>query len=106
MRGDLNGQRYSQRQNQIENHFSACGGRRVEPVDLAVFRIARMVIDVEDERAIESRDAGARQVAALHDDRRIEAAVDGRSNPDVPYTRKTHQLRWRRVEIEELHMLA
>ena len=40
----------------------------------AVPRVARMVIDVDDEEAIEARDAGARQVAALHDDRGVEIA--------------------------------
>ena len=35
-----------------------------------------MVIDVDDEEALEPGDAGARQVAALHDDRGVEVAVD------------------------------
>ena len=34
-----------------------------------------MVIDVDDEEPVEPGDAGARQVAALHDDRRVEVAV-------------------------------
>jgi hypothetical protein len=36
-----------------------------------------MVIDVDDEVLVEPLDAGARQIAALHDDRGVELPMDG-----------------------------
>ena len=42
----------------------------------AVAGVAGMVIDVHHRRSIEARDAGARQLAALHDQRRVERLGD------------------------------
>ena len=45
---------------------------RVEPVDGAVHRVAGVVVDVDDEVAVEAGEAGARQVAALQHEHRVE----------------------------------
>ena len=69
---DLRRQRHAERLDEVEHHLAA--GRRacVEPVDRAVALVAGMMIDVDDEVLVEPLDAGARQVAALHDDGRVE----------------------------------
>ena len=74
VRGDLARQRHAERADQVEHHLAARRRRRVEPVDLSVAGVAGMVIDVDDEEAVEPGDAGPRQVAALHDDRGVEVA--------------------------------
>ena len=75
MRRDLERQRHAERVDQVEHHLAAGGRAGVEPVDLAVAGVAGMVIDVDDEEPLEPGDAGPRQVAALHDDRRVELAA-------------------------------
>ena len=69
-------QRHAERLDQVEHHLAAGGGRRIEPVELAVAAVAGMVVDVDDEEPIEPGDAGPREVAALHDDRGVEVALD------------------------------
>ena len=71
MRRDVAGQRHAERIDQREDHLAAGGGRFVDPVDRAVAGVAGVVIDVEHRRSIEARHAGARELAALHDERRV-----------------------------------
>jgi len=82
------------------------GRRRIEPVDLPVPRIARMMVDVDGEVAIEPGDARACVVAALHDDRGVEVALHGGRDPDVAHAGKCHELRRRRIEIDHGDVLA
>ena len=101
MRRDLARQRHAERAHQVEHHLAAGGRASIEPVDLAVAGVAGMVIDVDDEEPIEAGDAGARQVAALHDDRGVELAVDAVGDLDVGHAGKRHQRRRRRVAVDD-----
>ena len=87
--GDLAGQRHAERFDQREHHLAARRRRFVDPVDGAVDRVARMMIDVDHRRSIEPRHAGARQVAALHDQRRIERVGDLRRDLNAGDLRET-----------------
>ena len=42
-----------------------------------------MMVDVDDEAAVEPGNAGAREVAGLHHDHRIAGVVDARGDVDV-----------------------
>ena len=71
--------------------------------------VAGMVIDVDDEEPLQAGDAGARQVAALHDDDgRVVAGldVDAIGDLDVRHAGKLHQRRRRRVGVDDRHLLA
>ena len=53
-------------------------------------RLPGVVIDVDDEAAVESGDAGAREIAALHDDDRVGVGVrrDRRRDLDAVHARE------------------
>ena len=70
--GNLAGDRHAQRFDQRERHLAARGGRFIDPVDRAVNLVAGVMIDVNHRRSLEPAHAGARQVAALHDQGGIE----------------------------------
>ena len=65
-----------------------------------------MVIDVDDEVLIQAGDAGPRQIAAFHDDRRVEVPVDAVRDLDVGHSRKGHQRSRRRVGVDDADLLA
>ncbi len=82
-------QRHAQGVDQIEDHLAAGRRGRIEPVQLAVAGIPRVMVDVDDEEPIEPRDAGARQVAALHDDRGVVVSAHGIRDLDARHGRET-----------------
>ena len=65
-----------------------------------------MVIDIDHEAAVEPLDAGPGQVAALHDDGRIEHAVDLRRQHDVVDAGELLQRRRRRIGVDDEHLFA
>ena len=55
---------------------------------------------------IQPGDAGPREVAALHDDRRVEVAVHAIGDLDVGHARERHQRPRRRVGIHDADLFA
>ena len=82
------------------DHLAARRRGRVEPVDGAVGPVVRMMIDIDDEVLVESFDAGPGQIAAFHDDRRVESALHSRRDDDVGDAGKQLQGRRRRVGVD------
>ena len=106
MGGDLQRERHAERLHEVEHHLGA--GRRggVEPVHLPVSRVARMVIDVDDEEPLEPGDAGPTKVAALHDDRPIEIIRDAVGELDLRDPRKGLHGVGRRILVDDANFLA
>src|SRR5262245_35893949 len=96
----------SERLYDVEHHFSTRSSGWIEPVDLAVPAVAGMVVDVDREVAVESRDAGPGVVAALHDDRGVVIAVDRGRDLDIADSGESHELLRGRVEVHDRHVLA
>ena len=65
-----------------------------------------MVIDVDHEEPLEAFDAGARQVAALHDDGGVELADDFRRDADVGHAGKLQERRRREVGVDDRDVFA
>ena len=68
-----------------------------------------MMIDVDDEKPLEACNAGARQIAAFHDDDgRVVAGldVDAIGDLNVRHARKLHQRRRRGVGVDDRHLFA
>jgi hypothetical protein len=65
-----------------------------------------VVIDVDQEIPIEPVDTGALQVAALHDDRRVEIAADAIGDLDGRHARKRRERPRRGIPVDDRHVLA
>ncbi len=65
-----------------------------------------MVIDVDDEEAIQAADAGPAEVAALHDDRGVVLLGDAVGNLDRRHARKLQQGSRRPVLVDDVDVLA
>ena len=65
-----------------------------------------MVVDVDDEAALEPGDAGAPEVAAFHHDHRVARIVDALRDLDVVDGRKYAQRRRGRIAIDHARFLA
>ena len=104
--GDHRGERNAERADQLEYHLAARGRARVEPVQRPVRRVSRVVIDVDHREAIEAADPGAREVAALHDDRGVEVVLDGRSDADLRHAGELHQRSGRRIGVDDVEGFA
>ena len=83
VRRDLLRPRHAQRVDDVGHHFRARDGAAVEPVLVAVHRVAQVVIDVDDEVRLEPVEPGPREVAALERDDGIGGAVDARGDLDA-----------------------
>ena len=106
VRGDIRRQAHAEGGDEVEHHLAAGRGARIEPVDGPVRHVVGVVIDVDDGAAVEAFDAGPRQVAAFHDDRGIEQAVDVLRDDDVVDAGKLLQRRRRRIGVDDEHLLA
>ena len=89
VRRDIRRQRNAELGDQLEHHFAAGGRGPIEPVQRAVIRVAEMVIDVDDEAALEPVDARAREIAALHHDDGVAGIVDSARPPRCARHRET-----------------
>ena len=108
VRGDLRRPRHAERVDDVGDHLAARGGRRVEPVHGAVHRVAEVVIDVDDEVAVEARDvrAASRSLHSSSDHgvgrrrRRARRARCGRCPGNVAVRRR------HRIAVDEPDRLA
>ena len=50
------------------DHHPDRGDRRIHPVDIAEVRVVGVVVDVDDQPAVETADAAALHAVALHED--------------------------------------
>ena len=105
MRGDVAGQRGAKRFDDIEDHLAAGGNALIEPIDAAVHPIARVMVDVDDEMAVEPGDACTAKVTALENNYEIEITFRTIGDLDVANPWKHEQLRGRRIMIDDAHML-
>jgi hypothetical protein len=64
------------------------------------------MVDVDDEATIQAFDTRAREVAALHDDRRVAWVVDVIRNLDVGHARKCYEGRGCRISINDADLLS
>ncbi len=106
VRGDLAAERHAERADHVEHHLAARRRRLVEPVQRAVHPVAGVVVDVDDEVAVEAGDAGPAEVAALHHDEGIGLGVAPARDLDPVDARELAIVVRRGVGVDEPHLLA
>ena len=90
----------------VEHHLAARRRRRVEPVHGAVAGVAQVMIDVDDAVALETGDAGPRQVAALQHEAGVVVALGARGDLDEIDARECREGDRRRIGVDDAHRLA
>ena len=106
VRGDVGGERRAECQHERIHQLAARRRGFVHPVDGAVARVAGVMVDVDDRRAVEARHARAREIAALHDDRRIEHVVHMARDPQAVHGGEGLQVGRRHVAHHHARVLA
>ena len=105
---DLDRQRHAERLDQVEHHLAARRGRLVHPVQVAVVRVALVVIDVDREASLEAarrRSASGRPTPSRSARRRRVRSTDAR-DLDAVDAGELHVVLGRRVGVDEPHVLA
>ena len=107
VRRDLGCQRHAQRLTTSNTISLQAAAVASNPLILSVApMLPGMVINIDDEPALESRDAGSGQIAALHDDRGVEVTGNLCRNLNTRHAGKHHERRQHRIPVDDADLLT